>query len=218
MTKPEYLDQIDKVANEFTNKSYEVKLLNAWSSFEVAAKKLPKEYDILDPNIPEAFFEQMTDFIALLYENQDGDPQSDCEQIREKDKAYGGSWHSRGGTGAFHALARKGDRITSMLALHKSLANCKAYVKGEAIDDTIGDLRRYLILVTAWHWASPQVEKVPEPRADDAPDLHGLVEYMPEPEQPKEILCAQCNHTLSHHDGDGCNDIDQNSGGCTRKS
>lgn len=156
MAAPDYLSQIDKVAYEFDDLKYEQKLLNAWSAFEEAARRLPKEYDILDPNIPEEFFVRMSEFIKLLYENDDATavPSDDCKQIREKDAAYGGSWHSRGGTGAFHALARKGDRLVSMLKKHGDLAGCrKDKTHSESIDDTIGDLRRYLILVCAWHWA-----------------------------------------------------------------
>lgn len=150
--KPDYLSEIDEVARNLTSISYDDKLILTWNKFEVFCAELNPPYDILHEDIPGTGFLQLAaDFVRLLSENNDSSPVSDCDQIREKDAAYGGSWHSRGGTGAFHALARKGDRLVSMLAKHRSLAQCRAdKTNSESIDDTIGDLRRYLILVLAW--------------------------------------------------------------------
>lgn len=166
--KPDYMTTIDEVAKRYSGIiSYEQRLLNAWTDFESAASVLmPIPYDVLHPQIDVAFLAKTEEFINLLYQNDDASatPQSDCDQIREKDAAYGGSWHKRGGTGAFHAFARKGDRLVSMFQKHKSLAACrKDKTNSESIDDTIGDLRRYLILMLAWHEARPKMASKPVP-------------------------------------------------------
>ncbi len=153
---PDYLARIDLLASKLDSQPdpYESKLLDAWSDFEVDCKSLVPEYDILQKNVSMMFLTKMELFIRLLYQNGDSSPKADCDQIREKDAAYGGSWHSRGGTGAFHALARKGDRLVSMFKKFGTLDECrKDKTNSESIDDTLGDLRRYLILVLAWHEA-----------------------------------------------------------------
>lgn len=221
MTKPDYLKQIDDVAKQYSVvPTYEQKLLEAWRGFEERARALKPEYDILNPNVPTGFIGAATDFIRLLYENDDAaaTAQVDCDQIREKDAAYGGSWHSRGGTGAFHALARKGDRLVSMFDKHKSLVACrKDKTNSESIDDTIGDLRRYLILVVAWHYADrsgrPRM-KIPDPaetfrkmNTELSAIVGPAIVIEEEPPPPVSKPCPECHHGLDAHDEDGCNGL-----------
>lgn len=152
---PLYLNRIDLLASKLDDSvAYEHRLLKSWAEFESDCKSLVPEYDILRSDVGQWFLDKMALFVRLLYENGDSSPKADCDQIREKDAAYGGSWHSRGGTGAFHALARKGDRLVSMFKKFGTLEECrKDKTNSESIDDTLGDLRRYLILVLAWHEA-----------------------------------------------------------------
>ena len=153
--KPDYIAQIDEVALELQRATIpiEKRILDAWLEYEKLAMKLYPEYDILNDGLPSHFREHSRMLIAILYEVHPGSAVADCEQVRAKDAAYGGSWHKRGGTGAFHALARKGDRIVSQLELFKTFERARIEDKTESIDDTLGDLRRYLILVEAWHVA-----------------------------------------------------------------
>ena len=75
----------------------------------------------------------------------------DGDMIREKDKAYGGSWKKRGGTGAFMMLARKWDRLEqSVLAFGYDIFKAiEEDQRDESTIDDIRDLRRYLALVEA---------------------------------------------------------------------
>lgn len=83
---------------------------------------------------------------------------SDVSEVLRKEATYKGSWKKRGGVGAYMMLARKWDRIESMLE-----TNPKQYdlfdmtigmPQGQGEDGTmlaeIRDLRRYLALVEAW--------------------------------------------------------------------
>lgn len=206
MTTPKYIDKVTEIAQKLSHvKTYEERVLRSWHEFEEHARRLEPEYDLLRP-LPAEMVMRLENFVNLLYENLDGTPESDCAQIVEKDAAYGGSWHSRGGTGAFHALARKGDRIVSMMKTHGTFANCKAYAKGEAIDDTLGDLRRYFILVLAWHAADdrPKPFKKHTPSIGDEP----YPSFMEEPEPPRMLFCT-CGHDKTAHDGDGCNGLNE---------
>ena len=99
---------------------------------------------------------------------------ADVAQLQQKDREYGASWKSRGGVGAFMMLARKWDRLENMVrgsrdytvrehedttrtAVHASQYDIFAHAEGshtergdaESLLDTIGDLRRYLLLVEA---------------------------------------------------------------------
>jgi hypothetical protein len=76
---------------------------------------------------------------------------NDGEMIREKDKAYGGSWKKRGGIGAYMMLARKWDRLEqSVLAFGYDIFKAiEEDQRDESTIDDIQDLRRYLALVEA---------------------------------------------------------------------
>jgi len=75
----------------------------------------------------------------------------DGDMIREKDKAYGGSWKKRGGVGAYMMLARKIDRLEqSVLAFGYDIFKAiEEDQRDESTIDDIRDLRRYLALVEA---------------------------------------------------------------------
>ncbi len=155
MSKPDYLAKITEVAAVYgVGQNLENRLRSMWLSFESDAANLAIPFDILG-SVPMIFRNRITDLIEILYQTGSGNPHTDCEQIRAKDKEYGGSWHRRGGTGAFHALARKGDRLLEQLDIHTTITAAKQDKNSsEAILDTLGDLRRYLILVEAWHVAT----------------------------------------------------------------
>lgn len=235
MAKPDYLSKIDDVALQHSKvPTYEEKLLASWKNFEDIASNLDPQYDVLNPHVPGELMMAATSFIQLLYANDDAGPHMDCEQIREKNKAYGESWCKRGGTGAYHAFARKGDRLVEILGEFKTLEAARKSTKySESIDDTIGDLRRYLILMVAWHAALPPEEKVRTQKVELIPPYElkrvtssdidrafaPKVEYIEEPEPPPVAKCPSCKHNLDAHDEDGCNGItdDGEVCGCTRK-
>lgn len=75
----------------------------------------------------------------------------DVKVLRAKDAEYGGSWLQRGGVGAFMMLARKWDRIVNQVKKYSwHLPDAlRADGRQEGILDDIGDLRRYLMLVSA---------------------------------------------------------------------
>lgn len=155
--KPDYIAQIDEVALELQRAiiPIEDRILSAWMTYDALADSLhPIPRDILREGIDKSFRDHSRKLIALLYEVHPGSAVADCEQLRAKDAAYGGSWHRRGGDGAFHALARKGDRIVEQFRLYGTIERARLEDKTESIDDTLGDLRRYLILVEAWHVAN----------------------------------------------------------------
>ena len=76
---------------------------------------------------------------------------TDLEEVKRKDISYGASWKKRGGTGAFHMLARKWDRLEEMLKTRNYDILIKQDVSGGdgTILAEIRDLRRYLLLVEA---------------------------------------------------------------------
>lgn len=93
-------------------------------------------------------------FLARLQEVAD----NDAAVLVAKDRDYGSSWRKRGGMGAFMMLARKWDRIESILGrawenpeegLRAERYDLFAFLEfnpGDVLDD-VRDLRRYLLLV-----------------------------------------------------------------------
>jgi len=100
----------------------------------------------------------------------------DIDQLNQKEREYGASWKKRGGVGSFMMLARKWDRLENMVDELKQYSKLPSgqpagsqdvFVAGpydifshaegsemqgdtaESLMDTIGDLRRYLMLVEA---------------------------------------------------------------------
>lgn len=162
MSIPDYINFIGEVsASCGVGQNLEQRIREAWTKYEELASRLSTPYDILATNITGSGFRDHSRLlISLLYQTDSGIPASDCEQILTKDNEYGGSWHKRGGTGAFHALARKGDRLVNQLDKYVTINNARLGESAESIDDTLGDLRRYLILVEAWHVARDTPKKI----------------------------------------------------------
>jgi hypothetical protein len=127
------------------------RILDLWSTIDKLAGELPKPYDIFRPS--PLLRSTMKALIHVLYELPVANPVADCDQLRRKNAEYGGSWAKRGGTGAFHAIVRKADRLeTQLKKWNFDLARAFESEHGltESLEDTLGDLRRYLILVEAW--------------------------------------------------------------------
>ena len=81
----------------------------------------------------------------------------DIEGLIIARESYGPSWKQRGGIGAFMMLARKWDRLYQMVCDQNQAppGDVAAHItadldaEGEAVIDTVRDLRRYLMLVEA---------------------------------------------------------------------
>lgn len=83
---------------------------------------------------------------------------NDIANLDEKDKSYGSSWKKRGGVGAFMMLARKWDRIETLIREERNAPEIGGHANrydifdhielnyGGILDD-VRDLRRYLLLV-----------------------------------------------------------------------
>ena len=153
MEAPDYLNQIAVVAGEYGGLSdwntLYAQLEKLWTVLEDQAKTYA--YDILLETYPLVSMQALT---SLLYRAPDAAPDKDVTVIREKDREYGGSWHKRGGQGAFFMLARKWDRIVEGVKKFGSFeAILAADKREEGVLDDLGDLRRYLVLVLSWHKA-----------------------------------------------------------------
>lgn len=88
--------------------------------------------------------------------------QEDVNRVIEKDMAYRASWLRRGGTGAYHVMARKMDRLDASAEqfdydIFKALDNDQ---RSESVLDDIRDLRRYLLLIEA-RWLAQQARGKP---------------------------------------------------------
>lgn len=118
---------------------------------------------------------------------------ADVAALREKEKTYQGSWKRRGGVGAFMMLARKWDRLESMLQrwhpnnpgqdgreVQDPPYDVFAHVAGSpgGEDGTplaeIRDLRRYLTLVEA-EMISRGCVKIPERRKPTVQELEEIL-------------------------------------------
>lgn len=200
MSKPDYMSKIQETAaaGAAAAEMWENDVMRAWFEFSQHASDLLQPYDILD-SADQRLIELAESLVTVLYRASPGTPESDCEQIRAKNAAYGGSWARRGGTGAFHALARKGDRLEEQLRLYKTFDYCRSSPSGEAIDDTLGDLRRYLILVLSWHEAcqsEPSEEKILQLKEDLE---QSLMKEQVESTGESVRACAECGHNRDRH-------------------
>lgn len=148
----DYMSRIQSVAESCRPRRLMTRVLERWLNFEKFCSEIVN-YDVFE--LDREGRDLLRELVSLLYETGIGDESADVEQIRIKNRAYGGSWCKRGGTGAFHMLARKADRMIEQMRKHDGdLTRALADVDGgEMLEDTIGDLRRYLILVEAWHAA-----------------------------------------------------------------
>lgn len=104
--------------------------------------------------------------------------QEDVRFVQEKDISYGASWKKRGGVGVFMMLARKWDRLETMLSTLSQRYADRGYASDYDVfraireessgnDGTVlaevRDLRRYLLLVEAEMMAQGVVDR---PRID----------------------------------------------------
>jgi hypothetical protein len=88
---------------------------------------------------------------------------ADVEELRRKEKTYGGSWKKRGGTGAYHVSIRVVDRLQKIV---EEEFNCDIFAAIE--DDPSGadgsalaqirDYRRYLMLIESEMMAKGIIE------------------------------------------------------------
>lgn len=87
--------------------------------------------------------------MASIYDAIHGLFQRDIKTLEYKDKTYGSSWKRRGGVGAFMMLARKWDRLETLVKEDKyDIFETGVKNTGDILDD-IADLRNYLFLVEA---------------------------------------------------------------------
>lgn len=90
----------------------------------------------------------------------------DVRAIFAKENEYRGSWLKRGGTGAFHAMWRKADRIEIQVERfgYDIFQAAIADHRDEGLLDDVRDFRRYLLMVDTWLIHST---KVPMPTVVD---------------------------------------------------
>jgi len=72
---------------------------------------------------------------------------ADIDTLISKGRSYGDSWKKRGGVGAFMMLARKWDRIETIVKKDGYDIFKTCGLNTEDIMDDLADLRRYLMLV-----------------------------------------------------------------------
>lgn len=87
----------------------------------------------------------------LYLKHLDAVVKQDAEALKRAAKNYGDSFKKRGGTGHFHMLARKWDRLETFLSsrgydIYEAIESDQ---RPEGIMDDVRDLRRYLVLVEA---------------------------------------------------------------------
>lgn len=156
---PDYLSVLDHVAQQHggtTSMTFLGTLLKSqWERFETLARSEKWDIFISVHNDYLGMRRAVGELCSSLYHVQGADWHHDVATIRAKDAEYGGSWHKRGGGGAFFMLARKWDRIANQLEkvngdLKEALAKDQ---REEGILDDINDLRCYLLLVLSWYQA-----------------------------------------------------------------
>jgi hypothetical protein len=199
MSAPDYLSRIEEVATggrSVVGPPWE-RLKREWQSLELELAGQVRPYDVFTPG--ELVRTRIRSLIALMYEFNLGTPEEDVAQLREKDAAYGGSWHARGGVGAFFVTVRKMDRLLNIVD-RKYAGVWQTALSGEAggsegLEDTLGDLRRYLILIEAWHVARGTMS---------AADVGQMIteqsgRLVPRDTKREDQMCADCNHPRSVH-------------------
>lgn len=156
MSDPDYMSHVLDVAKALQPQNLMAELQATWMHLESIARG--RGWDVLAGNgtTREILREQIRLMIQLLYRLPDTSAQTDADQLAKKNAEYGGSWHRRGGSGAFFMLARKWDRVEQQVANHNGdlTAALRDEKTSEGLHDTLGDLRRYLLLVEAWHVAA----------------------------------------------------------------
>jgi hypothetical protein len=124
-------------------------IMTTWNNLEKIAEGV--HYDVFHPSVSIIADYEMS-LIQLLYRIPGETVAKDIAQIKYKDREYGSSWLKRGGSGAFHAAARKPDRIENQLkkCAGNLLVALTVDSREEGIRDDLGDLRRYMILWRAY--------------------------------------------------------------------
>lgn len=106
----------------------------------------------------------------------------DIQELKKKEATYKGSWKKRGGVGAAMMTLRKIDRIENMLEQfsYDVFAAIKDDPSGEdgTILAEIRDLRRYLLLIEAEHYAARGIKYEEEINKPGTPDDGGHHERM----------------------------------------
>lgn len=210
MSDVDYMSEITDVAVAMIPRSLGHRIWDEWLTLEEAAKK--REYDVFRLPASSDIRVAVRRLATTLYEVPEASPSMDTEQIRAKNREYGGSWCKRGGTWAFNNLARKADRLETQLAtcdfdLNQVLDESEDKV--EHILDTLGDLRRYLILVEAWNVAyekqnSSDAELIEEIAEEEPmPDVvgHVMVEEEGAPKSWSLYDKCSCSHRAVDHIG-----------------
>jgi hypothetical protein len=160
MDTPDYMNKIESVSRSISDqtslRAVGLELLKKWGDFEEFISRY--NYNVLSGYY--GISTRMEELCGLLYRVPEAEWELDCKQLVFKNKEYGGSWHQRGGTGAFFMLARKMDRVVVAMArsgndLGHLIASDK---RQEGVLDDLGDLRRYLILCLAWLSAENEPE------------------------------------------------------------
>lgn len=162
MANPDYLSKLRIVAEDhIIHEEPDIgpRLKAAWYDLEENAKAL--NYDVFEDR--RELRASMSTMLRLLYEaTPEPSVQADEMMILAKNAEYGASWCRRGGIGAFFMLTRKWDRLENTMQHYGSMRRAlKNDQRPEGVLDDLGDLRRYLILVLAWHYA---VKNPPEQR------------------------------------------------------
>lgn len=156
-----YIEFVGSVARDlaFPKKTALQRFMQEWEVFESEMSAV--NYDLFCDKFNDRSRMRLSVMIILLYDvpGTGASPALDEAQILAKNADYGGSWCRRGGTGAFHMIARKYDRIDQQLKHHGGEEKAFAAVNTEQLTDTIGDLRRYMILVEAWWRAQEHIRQ-----------------------------------------------------------
>jgi hypothetical protein len=99
---------------------------------------------------------------------------ADVEELRRKEKTYGGSWKKRGGTGAYHVSIRVVDRLQKIV---EEQFNCDIFAAikadpsgadGSALAQ-VRDYRRYLMLIESEMIAEGIIEDPVKRSTEEAP-------------------------------------------------
>ena len=187
-----YLEHTLEIANSLFagGSSIEQQILSEFRYLESTLEKV--QDDIFSP-ITDAK-DSLRRMVGLCYRvQQSGNPESDVAQLRTKNAEYGESWLRRGGRGAFHMLARKADRLEAQV---KKWGSLEAAINGdstESILDTIGDLRRYCLLVLSFLEMKATEERVkPAILEEVGNDIAQKLEF-------QKKLCGMCGHHRFTH-------------------
>ncbi len=154
-----YLKYLEQAANHCFD------IVNLWNeTATIAATQyaLDDNWQALEMLAKREHYNVLTDLMSLrvscnivcgwLYKIPGSSVKSDVDHLKIKDVEYGGSWHRRGGAGAFFSACRKWDRYQESLRRYGGSleATIREDTRPEGVLDDLGDLRRYLILWEAW--------------------------------------------------------------------